>query len=290
MVATDLVKQQVLVFGLGLMGGSLAWRLRRQGVRVIGIDPDEAACHLAMQRGAVDQAVKSFFDLIMQPDQKPPLVVLAAPVSAILQLLSDLPALIPGPAMVLDLGSTKVEILRLMNDLPERFDPLGGHPMCGKEQGGMANADSDLYVGATFALTPLERTSPQMRELALEVVRALGARPLWLDAETHDRWVAATSHLPFLLANALAAGTPLEAAPLIGPGFRSTARLAPTPLSMMLDVLMTNRECLLLEVHRYQQCLSALETALSAGDRSDLQQLLKAGADRYHALLAQQER
>lgn len=285
-----LEQQQVVIFGLGLMGGSLALRLRGHCAEVIGVDPDAAACQLALRRGAVDRAVVAPAALELQAEREARLVILAAPVGAILQLLADLPALIPGPAAVLDLGSTKAQIVEAMQALPERFDPLGGHPMCGKETGGMANAASDLYVGARFALTPLERTSQQMRSLALEVVQVLGAQPVWLDAETHDRWVAASSHLPFLAANALAADTPLEAAALIGPGFRSTARLAPTPLSMMMDVLLSNRERLLPEMRRLQARLSALQAALEAADRAQLQELLTEGAERYRALVAPPER
>lgn len=285
-----LEQQQVVIFGLGLMGGSLALRLRGHCAEVIGVDPDAAACQLALRRGAVDRAVVAPAALELQAEREARLVILAAPVGAILQLLADLPALIPGPAAVLDLGSTKAQIVEAMQALPERFDPLGGHPMCGKETGGMANAASDLYVGARFALTPLERTSQRMRSLALEVVQVLGAQPVWLDAETHDRWVAASSHLPFLAANALAADTPLEAAALIGPGFRSTARLAPTPLSMMMDVLLSNRERLLPEMRRLQARLSALQAALEAADRAQLQELLTEGAERYQALVAPPER
>jgi prephenate dehydrogenase len=89
------------------------------------------------------------------------MVILAAPVGAILQLLADLPRLHPGPAIVMDLGSTKTLIAEAMKALPDRFDPLGGHPMCGKENTTLRNAEAGLFQGAPFALTPSNGPPPE---------------------------------------------------------------------------------------------------------------------------------
>ena len=157
--------------------------------------------------------------------------------------------------------------------------------MAGKERPTLANAEADLYHGAPFALTPLPRTSPRGRALALELVHAVGAHPLWLDPETHDRWVGATSHLPYLVANTLAAVTPPEAAPLVGPGFRSTARLAPSTQKMMLDILATNRSHLLEGVGRFRQRLDEIEAALVTEDLARLTALLAEGSDNYDLVI-----
>ena len=172
-----------------------------------------------------------------------------------------------------------------MADLPDRFDPLGGHPMCGKEKGSLANADAALFSGATFALTPLERTSPKALGLAGELVAAVGAQPLVIDAGTHDCWVAATSHLPYLVANALAGVTPLDARPLIGSGFRSTARLAPSSLTMMLDILATNRENVLEALERFRSAIDVLEAGLRSDPPDRLGEELAAGALNYRRLI-----
>lgn len=281
---TPRLKESVVaILGLGLMGGSLALALRGQCARLIGVDPDPQAIQLAQARQVVDQASTSPQELLAQAD----LVVLAAPVGAILALLGALPDLHPGAAVVLDLGSTKGEVLRRMEALPARFDPLGGHPMCGKEQSSLSYAEAELYRGAPFALTPLERTSPRARSLAEQLVQAVGARPLWIDAATHDRWVAATSHTPYLVANALAAATPVEAKPLVGPGLRSATRLAPASLTMMMDILTTNQDNVLAALQRFRLALDALEYALSAGDLDDLRAQLALGAQHYAALTAE---
>jgi prephenate dehydrogenase len=156
--------------------------------------------------------------------------------------------------------------------------------MCGKERGSLDNAEASLYHGASFAFTPLPRTSAKLRDLAAQLALAVGARPLWLDPDTHDRWVATTSHLPYLIANSLAAITPPEASPLVGPGFRSTARLSPGSLEMMLDILMTNRLNILPHLRSYREHLGMLEDYLAQANEAGLRQELAYGAEKYHLL------
>jgi prephenate dehydrogenase len=271
----------VAILGLGLMGGSLALKLRGHCQSLSGCDPDPATLALARRWSLADRVSDLPGDILPQAD----LVILAAPVQAILSLLDELPRLHPGSAAVLDLGSTKTQIVRLMQTLPDRFDPLGGHPMCGKERSGLANADPDLFRSAPFALTPTPRTSPSLRTLAEQLVGLVGANPLWLDAETHDRWVAATSHVPYLVANALAAATPLEARPLVGPGLRSTTRLAPSGWTMMRDILETNRPNILAGLQNFRQQIDKLESLLAAGDLPGLEELASIGAQNYEALI-----
>jgi prephenate dehydrogenase len=271
----------VAILGLGLMGGSLALKLHGQCRSLMGCDPDPATLALARQLNLADRVSDQPGDILPQAD----LVILAAPVGAILSLLDELPCLHPGFAAVLDFGSTKTHIVQRMQALPERFDPLGGHPMCGKERGGLANADPDLFQSAPFALTPLGRTSPRLRLLAEQLVSLVGAQPLWLEAETHDRWVAATSHVPYLVANALAAATPLEARPMVGPGLRSTTRLAPSGWSMMRDILVTNRENILVGLQSFREQIEELENLLAAGDLQGVAGLTAQGARNYEALI-----
>lgn len=277
---TVLSPLRVAILGLGLMGGSLALALRGKCAALWGIDPDPQTVALAQAQGVVERASSRPEDLLPQAE----LVILAAPVKAILQLLQQLPGLHPGQAVVMDLGSTKSRIVAAMQALPERFDPIGGHPMCGKERGSLAYAEASLYRGAPFALVALERTSRRAEALAETLALEIGALPLWLDAQVHDRWAGATSHLPYLTANALAAITPFEAAPLAGPGLQSTTRLAATPRRMMLDILATNRENVLAGLQRLQVRLAGLEARLQADDWAGLEEMLEDGAVRYEML------
>ncbi len=271
---------RVAIVGLGLMGGSLALALQGKCAARLGVDLDPAVVAAALAAGAVEQGVCDPGELLPQAD----LIVLAAPVLEIVRILRRLPALHPGRPTVLDLGSTKRQILAAMQALPDRFDPIGGHPMCGKETGGFASACGELYQAAPFALAALERTTQRARRIAGEVVRAVGARPVWMDAATHDAWTAATSHLPYLLACALSAATPPEARPLVGPGLRGAIRLAATPPPMMMDVLQTNADALLPALARFRAQLDALEAMLAEGQWDQLRAALEQAGEHQKRL------
>jgi prephenate dehydrogenase len=252
------IEQRICIVGLGLMGGSLALALRGYCSRTIGVDTDVATLALACENNVVDFATDQLAEALSQAD----LVVLAAPVRTNLALLETIPQLHPDPLSILDLSSTKSAIVTAMNRLPERFAALGGHPMCGKEQAGLAHADAKLFWDSNFALTETECTTPALRELADKMIAIIGAQALWIDAATHDRWTAATSHLPYLVSAALAASTSPEVAPLVGPGFQSTSRLAASDIRMMLDILTTNQGQVLAALARYKDVLDEIERVL----------------------------
>lgn len=278
----DFSQLDVVVLGLGLVGGSLALGLHGKVRQLRAADPDSQARARASALGIVDVATADAAEVLTGAD----LVVLAAPVRANLGLVKALPRLMPaGEAVVLDLGSTKAAICEAYAGLPQRFDPLGGHPMGGKEKGGLANADAGIFHGATFALVALPRTSPRARLLAETLARLLGSLPVWMDAQVHDRWAAATSHLPYLLSNALSLATPTEARALVGPGFRSASRLAGGFTPMMLDVLLSNRDNVLEATGRFRSELESLEAALRLGDESALRASLERSARQYSELV-----
>ena len=160
---------------------------------------------------------------------------------------------------MMDLGSTKVEVVEAMNSLPEGVAAVGGHPMCGKEMGGLESADAGLFGGAVFVLTPTERTTHDAMMLAEELVVATGALPLKMDAGAHDRAVATVSHLPYLLAASLvhvemqAEDGSDNVGRLAASGFRDTSRLAASSLDMMLDILLTNREPVLSALDSFEE-------------------------------------
>jgi prephenate dehydrogenase len=212
------------------------------------------------------------------------LVILSAPVPAILTLLEKLPTYTSNPCIVMDLGSTKRLIVDSMSRLPERFDPIGGHPICGKEKLSLANAERTLYYAAPFLLTPLERTSSRALSAANQIVEAVGAKVSVLDATEHDRILASTSHLPFLLASALALATPENLTSFIGTGFKSTSRVAGTSSSMMLGVLQSNRENVLNALHGLQKELANIGSALASEDFVMLESVLNEAQTKYQAL------
>ena len=269
---TRLADCRIAVAGLGLMGGSICLALHGKCRSLVGVDPDAEARRLALAMGAVEAAFTEPAEAFSHAD----LVVLAAPVEAILQLIHDLPHLAPQLAMVIDLGSVKTPIVAAMQELPSRFDPLGGHPMCGKEHSSIRHAEASLFCGATFAFTSLPRTSKRLRELAEELALTLGARADWVEASQHDRWVASTSHLPYLVSHALAASLPVEAGRLVGPGFLSTTRLAGSFTPMMLDVIRHNRQNISEALDELLEWLEELQTQLSTNDIQKIEKLLRA--------------
>ena len=276
-----LSESKIAIIGLGLMGGSLALGLRGKCAAIYGIDPHPATLELALSQHIVDYADSDPAKLLPEVD----LVILSAPVPAILTLLEQLPALTPNPCIVIDMGSTKKLIVESMSCLPERFDPIGGHPICGKEKLSLANAERTLYYAAPFLLTPLARTSPRALSAANQIIEALGAKGKILDAVEHDRILASTSHLPFLISSALALTTPEDVTPFVGPGFKSTSRLAGTSSSMMLGVLQSNRENVLNALRGMQVELAQIESALSDGDFAKLESILNEAQSKYQELI-----
>ena len=263
------------------MGGSLALGLRGKCAALYGIDPHLPTLELAVSQHIVDYADSDPAKLLPEAD----LVVLSAPVPAILTLLEQLPSFTSNPCIVMDLGSTKKMIVDAMSHLPNYFDPIGGHPICGKEKLSLANAERTLYYAAPFLVTPLERTSSSALSAARQIIEALGAKATVIDATEHDRILASTSHLPFLLASALALATPIEFASFVGSGFKSTSRVAGTSSSMMLGVLQSNRENVLNALYDLQHHLSELESALSSENFSQLETILNQSRSSYQTLI-----
>jgi prephenate dehydrogenase len=273
----NLARSKIAIVGLGLMGGSLALGLQGKCAALYGIDSDRATVELALSQRIVGYADCDPVKLLPKAD----LIILSAPVPAILTLLEQLPSYTQNPCIVMDLGSTKKRIVDAMSRLPERFDPIGGHPICGKEKLSLPNAERTLYYAAPFLLTPLERTTARALSAAHQVIEALGAKARTLDAEEHDRILASTSHLPFLISSALALATDENLGPFVGPGFRSTSRLAGTSSSMMLGVLQSNRENVLTALHRMQIQLAGIESALSTMDYAKLESFLNEAQNKY---------
>jgi prephenate dehydrogenase len=273
---------RIAILGLGLMGGSLAMALHGKVKEIIGIDPDPLALQLAEDKRVCDHLDSHPGNLLKTAD----LVILAMPVRKIIEVLYELPGLHPGNPMVMDLGSTKVDIVHAMSCLPARFDPLGAHPMCGKEKSTLAAADANLFYGSPFVFTRLERSSNRACCLAELIAEVVQSKPLWLDAESHDRWVASTSHLPYLAACALAAATPIEASLLASSGYASTTRVSTSSPDMMLDVLITNRENVLAGLNAFRQKLDDMQTCLDRNDFDALKGLLHHAVSHQAAILA----
>ncbi len=225
----------VHITGLGLMGASLAMALRGHVRSIRGDDIDATVVAHALERGMIDETGGR---------ESADLVVLAVPADSIIAMLVGLR--VRAGALVLDLGSTKAGIVRKMADLPPDVLAVGGHPMCGRAESGIEVATGLLFRGARFLFCRTARTTDSAAALAESIALAVGAVPMWLDAQRHDAAVALTSHLPHLVAFALA-GLAGEAARsddtlhvLTGGGFHGATRLAASDAAMVRGMLATN--------------------------------------------------
>jgi len=273
-IAGFLRDKRVCIVGLGLMGGSFGMALRRAGVvrEVIGVVRRPEAAPEAVALGAVDRATLDGPSAVAVAD----VVILCTPVRTIIRQIGELGSHLRPGTVLTDMGSTKRAICRAMESLPEGVQPVGAHPMCGKEQAGIKAADPDLFRDRIWVVSPLPRSSPEAVRVVEALGQAVGSRVIRLDPARHDQLVAAISHLPYLLSCALVASADALAQhdpdvwTLAASGFRDTSRLAASDVRMMLDILLTNREPVLAMVERLQADLGALADRLRRGDEVGL--------------------
>jgi prephenate dehydrogenase len=256
--------ERIAIVGVGLIGGSIAFAARRRfpGAAIVGVDRDDVVT-AARQLGALTEAGTNL-DIIAGAD----LVVLAAPVGANIEALGRLPDLLTGPALVTDVGSTKRAIVDAAHALPASLSFVGGHPLAGAARGGIEASRPDLFERRSWILTPSLATSRASVDRLATFVRALGAEPFELDAETHDHVLAFTSHLPQLTASALmhvvgeAVGeTGLR---LSGGGLSDTTRVAASPAEIWTDICLTNADELVPALDRLIATLHSMRRDLVA--------------------------
>ena len=273
-----LVDCRVVVVGLGLMGGSLAGALRGRCRAVVGHARREETLREARRLELIDDGTTDGEVAFCDAD----IVVLATPVRTIVAQLREIGPALPEGCLIMDLGSTKVEILEAMATLPPGIEPLGAHPMCGKETSGVLEADPGLYLGCTFILCPIERTSADAVALGKELAESVGAAPMVLEGARQDSLVATLSHLPYLLACALVqtADATTSADPaawkIVAGGYRDTSRVAGSGVRAMLDILATNREAVLRSAAVFRERFDRLVSLLEADEEDALEAVLTA--------------
>ena len=265
-MSTDSDFRRIGIVGIGLIGGSLAFAVRRvfPGAAVIGIDRDDVTL-VARQLGALtvgsgDLAALAEADLI----------VLAAPITQNIAVLARLGDIVRGPTLVTDVGSTKRTTVEASHGLPPALTFIGGHPLAGSARGGLEASRVDLFERRPWLLTPDAATPPTAVDRLAQFVRALGATPVMVDPVMHDHVLAYTSHLPQLTASALmhVVGESVGDAGLrlSGSGLADTTRVAASPAPIWSDICTTNADEVLPALDRLIATLQTLRGQLGQGE------------------------
>lgn len=246
MLLNSLAGMRIAVLGVGLIGGSIGLAAReRADAEVIGWGPRRRTLDAALKLGAIDRIATTVEEAVQDADA----VFACAPVELLTDLVSQALAAAGEDTVVTDAGSTKRPLVEAITD--ERF--VGGHPIAGAETAGVENARADLFDGAAWYLTPRPDTSGLHFERLHRLIVTFGARPTAIDAETHDRMLAAVSHLPHVLANVLVDQASAEVkegepVPRTGPSFRDMTRVAGANSDIWTGIYMTNRDAIADEI------------------------------------------
>ena len=273
--------EQLGLIGCGLMGGSFALALKRAKLvkRVVGYSKSPSTTERAKQLGAIDVAAPSALLAVSGAD----LVLVAVPVAASEAAFKAIRHGVSVDTLVMDVGSTKGDVIEAARrGLQTQFGSfVPAHPIAGKEVAGIEHAEASLFDGRQVVLTPTKATLRSNVQRATQVWTAIGAHVITMTPQEHDSAFAAVSHLPHMIAfafiNAIAAQPQGERfLQLAGPGFRDFSRIAASEPAVWRDILLANREEVLLQSQAFRKALVELEAMLAAGDAPALENAVDA--------------
>lgn len=273
------------IMGLGLMGSSLGLALKKRGVpvRIQAYARRAETCEAALKLGAVDAACTDPLEAVAGAD----IAVICVPIWSITELAKQiLPALKSG-AVVTDVGSTKTDLIALMQELFAESGAcfVGSHPIAGSEKTGVDAGNPDLYEGRLAVVCPSEETLGAAKDEVSNLWKSVGSEVVEMSAEQHDAMLASTSHLPHMVAAALARSIGVEKADFCGTGFKDTTRVASGSADMWVDIIDTNRAALEAELDHFNGELQGLIAILRDGNSGDIRQWLEEAASRRNQIL-----
>ncbi len=272
--------KKLVIFGVGLIGGSVALALKKAGSAplIVGVGRSIESLNQALKLNVIDTLETNIHKAVGDAD----LILIATPVAQTAGILRSIKPHLNKQAVITDAGSTKGDVLSCAKEiLGEQFNQfVGGHPIAGAEKSGVSAANSDLFLGKNVVLTPALETNIHAVTGVTQLWKACGAKVSEMTAENHDSIFAAVSHLPHLLAFALVddiASRP-NAAQLFSfaaSGFRDFTRIAGSSPEMWRDISLANKTALLSELTAYQDELSQLKKLLTNKDGAGLQALFE---------------
>jgi prephenate dehydrogenase len=260
---------KIAIIGVGLIGGSIGLAVRKRNLanEVMGIGRDAARLAEATRLGAISTATTHTEHGVAGAE----LVIVCTPVERIIDHVRQVAAIADPGALITDAGSTKAEIVR---ELGSGVPFIGSHPLAGNEKGGVQHASADLFEGRTVIVTPTQESSADELRRLKNFWLSLGAKVVEMSAENHDQVVAITSHLPHLLASAIASATPAEYVTLTAGGWQDATRIAAGDPALWRQIMMANQENLLAALNQFDKRLAAFRQAIEAGDPASLERLL----------------
>ncbi len=276
--AKKIIVNRLTIIGVGLIGGSFARAVRAAGrvKHITGCGRHLKNLESAVQLGVIDDFSVDIAEAVSQAD----MIFIATPVGSFQTILSQVKTAMKEGAIITDAGSTKASVIAaaetVFNGIPANFVP--GHPIAGTENSGVEASFAELYKNHRVILTPLEQTSAAAINVVSELWRAAGAQITIMDAHHHDLVLAATSHLPHLLAFSLVNTlTTLDEKQEIfenaAGGFRDFTRIASSDPSMWQDICLANKTALLEHLDLFTRDLQLLRTALEQDDGEYMKQI-----------------
>jgi prephenate dehydrogenase len=265
---------KLTIIGLGLIGGSMGMALRRaepENTEVVGYDRSEEVMVRAHKAKVVDAIAPTLEEAVKDAT----LVIVCTPIVSMRKVFQEIgPHLMRG-AVVTDTASTKTDVLRWSDEfIPKTAYFVGGHPMAGKEKQGLHNADESLFDERPYVIVPSVDAAPGAVAAVVGLAQAVNALPMYMDADEHDSYAAAISHLPLLTSVALfnlvqGSNAWPELASMAGPGFRDLTRLASGEPEMSHDIFLTNRANVLHWLNRYIGELSKLADMIDSREDNE---------------------
>lgn len=260
---------KVAIVGVGLIGGSLALAIKKKKLanEIIGVSRHIETLLLAKKRGVIDSAALDI-NAISQAD----LVILSAPVAAILKLAPLIAKVIRPDCVVCDVGSTKQEIVSKLDKIFSCY--VGAHPLAGSEKRGVLYSKADIFKGSLCILTPTAKTNAGALLKIKKIWGSVGARTVCLSCEAHDRIVACISHLPHIAAFSLARAVPQEYLKFASTGFKDTTRIAASDAEVWSDIFLSNQNNILKAIDALEVNLSKIKSAIIKRDRKAIDKFL----------------
>lgn len=266
--------RKVAIIGVGLIGGSLAKALKKNRLakEVVGVGQNQQTLAHAVKEGVIDQAFPDATKAVVNAD----LVVLAAPVGAILAMIPQIASHLRRGCVVTDVGSSKAAIVAAAHKhFPPHVFFVGSHPIAGSEKSGVSHASAELFEKAACLMTPLEATHRMAKERVKLMWTKVGANVKFVSPDEHDKILGYVSHLPHVIAFSLMETIPSECVSYAAQGLKDTTRIAASSPQMWNDICVSNKHNVIQAIDEIVKNLSVIRRSISTDDQKTLLNLLK---------------